>query len=276
MHHPLSLFRPPSSQDYYIGELAPRGGRRARCAAPARAARGGARACGGARGAGGAGPSQAHRLHAGGEGGAVAQRAALPLCAAVARPPLWPARGQARLPVRQVSLLGLGLCAARGGMWAGPWPLPGTPAHLPCAATSTPRRRRDVLLPPARRRIDGELVMRAYTPSSSDDQLGYFELVGVWVDGCYACSAPRRRRARRCSAQGALARFLNCSILAPFLPGGQNLLPGPAPALPRRRCAGRCPPCLPPPPAARRRLRGLPTPPHPPCHPSAFPAPQAR
>jgi hypothetical protein len=26
-------------------------------------------------------------------------------------------------------------------------------------------------------RVDGELVMRAYTPSSSDDQLGYFELV---------------------------------------------------------------------------------------------------
>ena len=25
--------------------------------------------------------------------------------------------------------------------------------------------------------MDGELVMRAYTPSSSDDQLGYFELV---------------------------------------------------------------------------------------------------
>lgn len=26
-------------------------------------------------------------------------------------------------------------------------------------------------------RINGELVMRAYTPSSSDDELGYFELV---------------------------------------------------------------------------------------------------
>ena len=27
------------------------------------------------------------------------------------------------------------------------------------------------------RRVDGELVMRAYTPTSSDDDLGYFDLV---------------------------------------------------------------------------------------------------
>lgn len=27
------------------------------------------------------------------------------------------------------------------------------------------------------RRVDGELVMRAYTPTSSDDELGYFDLV---------------------------------------------------------------------------------------------------
>ena len=26
-------------------------------------------------------------------------------------------------------------------------------------------------------RVDGELVMRAYTPTSSDDELGYFDLV---------------------------------------------------------------------------------------------------
>ena len=28
------------------------------------------------------------------------------------------------------------------------------------------------------RRVNGELVMRAYTPASSDDDLGYFDLVG--------------------------------------------------------------------------------------------------
>ena len=27
------------------------------------------------------------------------------------------------------------------------------------------------------RRVDGELVMRAYTPTSSDDDMGYFDLV---------------------------------------------------------------------------------------------------
>jgi hypothetical protein len=27
------------------------------------------------------------------------------------------------------------------------------------------------------RRIDGELCMRAYTPTSSDDDMGYFDLV---------------------------------------------------------------------------------------------------
>ncbi len=27
------------------------------------------------------------------------------------------------------------------------------------------------------RRVDGELVMRAYTPTSSDDDMGFFDLV---------------------------------------------------------------------------------------------------
>ena len=32
-------------------------------------------------------------------------------------------------------------------------------------------------LPPALRRVNDELVMRAYTPTSSDDELGHFDLV---------------------------------------------------------------------------------------------------
>lgn len=39
------------------------------------------------------------------------------------------------------------------------------------------------------RRVDGELVMRAYTPTSSDDDMGYFDLViKARACACLACA----------------------------------------------------------------------------------------
>jgi hypothetical protein len=74
---------------------------------------------------------------------------------------------------------------------------------------------------PPTRRVNGELVMRAYTPSSSDDELGYFELVikvyyknvhPKFPDGGGPAAAQHTLGA--CHRRSELSTFLCCRSLS--------------------------------------------------------------
>ena len=52
------------------------------------------------------------------------------------------------------------------------------------------------------RRVDGELVMRAYTPTSSDDDMGYFDL--VIKARAPACAQPVHPCCNRSSSKSCL------------------------------------------------------------------------